>query len=151
MGGPGAWPVRPCPNCECFVSVAAKRCPRCQATLEPVVVEPPPPERELALVGASHDEATTSATTTDPIVRSVMARVALAPMDGPETAHPTLPKLPQPFATDPLEVAPFLGVPVGAPEPSPVPDPSAPAAPAAPEPAPPPATTPAATPTTDEL
>jgi hypothetical protein len=87
------------------VSVTAKRCPRCEAALEPVAAVAPAPAHapELALVGAS--ASVSSATTTDPIVRSVVAQVAL-------------PKLPQPFATDPAELAVFLGVPVRAPEPS---------------------------------
>jgi hypothetical protein len=48
------------------------------------------------------------------MVRNVMARVVLAPIA--ERAPHALPKLPQPFASDPVAVAAFLGVPVRAPE-----------------------------------
>lgn len=130
--------MRPCPNCECFVGDAVRRCPRCAAELEPV--EPPEvaPEhdaRELVSVGAS--------TTTDPIVRSVMARVALAPIDGPaptRRAH-GMPKLPQPFASDPLVLAVFLGIPRSdlesppPPAPAPAPAPTRDTKPASDEPA----------------
>ena len=109
--------VRACPTCECFVPAAASRCPRCDAALEPVEVRdaapaaPEPDDRELVLVGAGTWTASGAA---DPITRSIVARVSLPPLEGPAglPKRPSLPKLPQPFAPDPLVLAVFLGVPL---------------------------------------
>jgi hypothetical protein len=122
-GPPWGWairefhPVRACPTCECFVPAAASRCPRCDAALEPIEVgapayaEPAHDDRELLLVGAGTRTASGSA---DPITHSIVARVSLPPLGGPAglPRRPCLPKLPQPFAPDPLVLAVFLGIPL---------------------------------------
>ena len=112
--------VRACPTCTCFVPAAASRCPRCDVALEPVerrnrasepAPEPAPVVRELLLVGAGMR---TTGGSGDPITQSVVGRVSLPPLEGPtgRPRRPSLPKLPQPFAPDPLVLALFLGVPV---------------------------------------
>jgi hypothetical protein len=140
--------VRPCPTCQCFVPVAASYCPRCDAALEPIEVPEADDaarddgDRDLVLVGAGRLAAalTGSQTLGDPITRSVVARVALPPLEGPAglPRRPTLPKLPQPFAPDPLVLAVFLGIPLRTqlPVASPAPPPPAPAPPAPSPPAP---------------
>ena len=122
--------MRPCPTCQCFVPVAADHCPRCAADLDPVEsVESrdahehheerdagrDASDRELILVGAGNVASPlTGSGHGDVVTRSVLARVALPPIDGPagRPRRPTLPKLPQPFARDPLIVAACLGIPM---------------------------------------
>ncbi len=107
--------MRPCPTCDCFVPVAARRCPRCTGALEPVREEVSP-ERELARdpvlvgVGRRSSQANGSA---DAVAQRVVARLTLPPLDSPalRPRRPQLPKLPQPFAPDPLVLAVFLGIP----------------------------------------
>ena len=118
--------MRPCPTCQCFVPAAADHCPRCAADLEPVEPRAVPEERaaegegegshrELILVGAANIASPlVGSGDGDVVTRSVLARVALPPIDGPagRPRRPTLPKLPQPFAPDPLDVAACLGIPI---------------------------------------
>jgi len=126
--------VRPCPTCQCFVPVAAHQCPRCSAALEPIEVheEAVTESRDLVLIGAlsgtsngmeSNGDAANGRSPlagsardarSDIVTRSGLARVMLPPIDGPagRPRRPTLPKLPQPFAPDPLVLAVFLGIPI---------------------------------------
>jgi hypothetical protein len=116
--------VRPCPTCDCFVPVAARRCPRCAAALEPVCEEVGT-ERDLArdpvLVGVGSRAAAHTNGSGQEAFAGLTARLSLPPLDSPalRPRRPQLPKLPQPFATDPLVLAVFLGIPPVTPEPQP--------------------------------
>jgi hypothetical protein len=105
--------VRPCPTCDCFVPVAARRCPRCAATLAPVCEEAGAQHPVLVAAGNAARENGSA----DPPAGSVVARLALPPIDSPalRPRRPQLPKLPQPYAPDPLVLAVFLGIPPVAP------------------------------------
>jgi len=102
--------VRPCPTCDCFVPVTARRCPRCEAALEPVCEEVG--ARHAVLVGAGW-RASQPCGAGEATASNVMARLSLPPLDSPalRPRRRQLPKLPQPFAPDPLVLAVFLGIP----------------------------------------
>lgn len=131
--------MRPCPTCQCFVPVAAHHCPRCDAALEPIDLHEDggTESRDLVLIGALTGTANGTANGTagnggtanggtpltgaahdvravDAATRSILARVTLPPIDGPagRLRQPSLPKLPQPYAPDPLVLAVFLGIPL---------------------------------------
>jgi hypothetical protein len=120
--------VRQCPTCQCFVPEAAHHCPRCAAELSRIEVpievradagteRDGADERDLVLVGAGSVAPPLTGsrhpTHSDPIASTVAARLALPPVDGPagRPRRPQLPKLPQPFAPDPLSLAVYLGIP----------------------------------------
>jgi hypothetical protein len=90
--------------------VAARRCPRCEAALEPVCEEVG--AQRPVLVGAGNGAARLNGSP-DPAAGSVVARLTLPPIDSPalRPRRQRLPKLPQPFAPDPLVLAVFLGIP----------------------------------------
>lgn len=100
--------MRPCQTCQCFVPLVVERCPRCGAALE-AIEEPRDQERDLVLVGSGHHSENGS----DAVARSVLARAVLPPMDRPAARppRPELPKVPKPYAPDPLVQAVFLGIP----------------------------------------
>lgn len=137
--------MRPCPTCQCFVPVAAHHCPRCSAALEPTSLREDGggESRDLVLIGALTGTATNGTASNgdtvngrssltgsdhkvrvDAATRSVLARVTLPPIDGPagRPRQPSLPKLPQPYAPDPLVLAVFLGIPLVSPEAPDAPD-----------------------------
>ena len=94
--------MRPCPSCQCFVSEAAERCPRCEASLE----------RVLVAAGNVSVEDVAAPVTADPLVQAVFLGIAAAeaatepavvePEPEPEPA-------PEPEVDEPVSFAALLG------------------------------------------
>jgi hypothetical protein len=119
MSGPGVPFVRPCPTCECFVPEAARRCPRCEAVLEPIerredagTERDENGSREPVLVGAGGLAAPLTgsghAATRNGAAR--IARPPLAPAAGVTPPPAAAKSLPAPCRADPLMLAVVLGL-----------------------------------------